>query len=204
MKQSKEIIIYDTEYWTDEGVMVRHWGGINDMPPLLYQIGAYKISVEDGLPIISDFSKLIKAKDEKGTLVKTTPYFENLTKITQEMIDNKGVALETALNEFSSFSNGCDLYSFGNDMYHTVLQSCFIASINCPFHVKNVKDIRKVLILSGMSEAEISKNSSGSLASFFGINIDNHQQHNARSDAFSIIEALRFLLKNNRLDLSWL
>ena len=45
---SASFIIYDTEYWTNDGTHTRRWQGLADYPPLLTQIGAVRVALTDG------------------------------------------------------------------------------------------------------------------------------------------------------------
>ena len=199
-----EIIIFDTEYWTDEGVLERSWKGIDDHPPVLIQIGGYKIKLKDELPIIEDWLSYVTPISRDGKNIKLNNYFSDLTGITQKKIDQDGRHPKQAISEFSDFVGPRKMYSYGDDVIDTFLPTCFMNGLVCPFDVSQVNDIRHIFRKSGITEAEISTNRSGSIAQHFGVYMDQHHEHDAKDDALSILEALRFLVKNGRLDINWL
>lgn len=199
-----EFIIYDTEYWTDEGVMARNWAGLNDHPPLLMQIGALKVSVEKGLPVREEFTLLVKPKDAFGNNVLVTPYFTKLTNITAEQVEKGGVLMDEAMTRFYEFTGERLMYSYGGDMRDCIVPSCFIQSVSCPFSARQERDVRHVLHRAGMSEEEMRQNTSGTLAAHFGIDIPGHWTHDALCDAGSILVTLRHLIEKGRLNPAWL
>lgn len=201
---SNEIIIYDTEYWTDEGVLARSWQGLDDHLPVLMQIGAYSVEMIEGLPVTGEWLSYISPIGRDGKIIKLNEYFSNLTGITQEKINEDGKHPELAIREFSNFVGHRKMYSYGNDIVDTFLPTCFTIDIKCPFNISQEKDVRHILRQSGVTEAEINTNRSGSIAQHFGISMGKHHEHDALDDAHSILEALRYLLKKRRLELSWL
>lgn len=201
---SRHIIIFDTEFWTDEGVMKRNWGGLDDHSPHLIQIGAFKVKVTSGLPVIEEFSILIKPRDEYRKELPITDYFTNLTGISEAMIKTEGHELAEALDKFKSFTGDAPLYSYGKDIIATIVPSCYIQGIPNPFPATQDKDVRQILRSAGMKDSDINANSSGSLAKFFGIELENHWIHDARCDANSILAALRHLEAQGALNLALL
>ncbi len=204
MSGHDEIIIYDTEYWTEDGAPKRNWNGPDDCPPLLVQIGGLKVKVEKGLPLTEEFSALVKPRDEFKKAVAITPFFEKLTGITQERIDKEGKELSDAIAEFYAFTGDRYMYSYGRDFLSTIVPSCFIQSVQNPFKPTQGKDIRQLLRLAGMSVEDMKANTSGSLAKHFGIELNNHWVHDARCDANSILVTLRHLETEKKFDIAWL
>ncbi len=200
-----EVIIFDTEFWADEGTNKRHWNGLDDQHPLLVQISAVKIKVEKGLPVVERFNVFVKPRDELGRDVKLTEYFTKLTNITQEHLDREGKYLPEALDEFKAFCGNRLLYSFGNDLRFPVLTSCWVEGIDFPFPAMQGKDVRQILRIAGMSDEEIYANSSGSLAQFFNLKVDDDfHLHDARCDTDSILIALRHLFETRDVSVQWL
>lgn len=199
-----EIIIYDTEYWTEDGSPKRNWNGPDDQPPLLVQIGGLKVKVEKGLTLTEEFSAIVKPRNEFGQPVSLTPFFEKLTGITQQRVDEEGRELDEVLKEFHAFTGDRLMYSYGRDLLSTIIPSCFVQSVSNPFKPTQGKDIRKILRHSGMTVEELIANTSGSLAKHFGIELENHWVHDARCDAYSILITLRYLEEKKRLDISLL
>jgi len=197
------IVIFDTEYLTDEGVMSRFWSGINDVPPLLVQLAAYKVEVVKGLPVTGELFLLSKPRDAYGKAIAPSAYFTKLTGITEEMINAEGIEFNSVMDKFLSFIGRDGIaYSYGNDFIRPLLYTCFYAGYQLPFSAKQGRDIRKVFCSAGMSVEEVSAQSSGSIAKYLGVDISSKYGHihDARFDALSIIEALRFLEKQGRLN----
>ena len=198
-----EIIVYDTEYWTDEGVLERGWQGLDDHLPVLIQIGAYRVKLVEELPASKEWLSYISPIGRDGKIIKLTDYFSNLTGITQEKINKDGKHPKFAIPEFSDFVGQRKMYSYGNDIVDTFLPTCFINGLKCPFHISQEKDVRHILRKSGVTEEEINANRSGSIAQHFGVFMDQHHEHDAKDDALSILEALRYLVKNGSLEMDW-
>lgn len=196
-----DIIIYDTEYWAQPGAAARGWNGLDDKPPLLIQIGVFRMRLDTGLPVVAEFSAIIKPRDAHGAVVPITPYFEDLTGITQQCVDHEGHELATVMHDFYAFTGDCALYSYGHDFLNTILPSCFINNVPIPFKPQQCRDIRQVLRQARVSDDDINANSSGTLAAHFGLTLENHWAHDARCDANSILASLRSLLAAGRLDL---
>ena len=201
---SNEIVVYDTEYWTDQGALDRCWHGIDDQLPVLIQIGAYRVKREAGLPTVSEMLSFITPIGRNGEPIRLNKYFCDLTGITQEKIDAEGKHPREAIEEFSKFVGISNIYSYGDDIVDTFLPTCFAIDIKCPFHLHQAKDARHVLRQAGVTEAEISTNRSGSIAHHFGVHLEKHHEHDAKDDAHSLLEALRYLERNERLKLDWL
>jgi DNA polymerase III alpha subunit (gram-positive type) len=201
---SNEIVIYDTEYWTDQGVLDRCWHGIDDQLPVLIQIGAYRVKHEAGLPTVDEMLSFITPIGRNGEPIRLNKYFCDLTGITQEKVDNDGRHPTEAISEFHKFVGNCNMYSYGDDIVDTFLPTCFAIDIKCPFDLHQAKDARHILRQAGVTEAEISTNRSGSIAHHFGVYLEQHHEHDAKDDARSLLEAFRYLQKNDKLKLDWL
>ncbi len=199
-----EIVIYDTEFWTDSGVLERSWGGLHDHLPVLIQIGAYRVKLEEGLPVNREWLSYVSPIGRDGGIIKLNKYFTNLTGITQEKIDDDGKPPDIAISEFADFVGERKMYSYRDDIVSTFLPTCFVNGIQCPFHVHQAKDIRLIFQKSGLTERELDANRSGTIAQHFGVTMDKHHEHDAKDDAYSILEALRYLLKNGHLQINWL
>lgn len=199
---TKEFIIYDTEYWTDEGVMQRGWMGLEDHPPVLIQIGAYKVKADDDLTIVDEFIHYCKPVDENGDDLPVTPYFTNLTNITLETVEKEGLTAEEILNKFKDFAGNSNIYSYGRDDYVSLLMSSYVNGFKMPIGIKQFNDIRRLLAKKGLCKDVVLGNTSGSLHKHFNISLDGHHVHDARDDALSILVSLREMLKSEEYSLS--
>lgn len=201
---SGEIIIFDTEYWADERSQEQRWNGLFDYPPLLIQIAAVKLRLTCGLTVTDEFEALISPIDEFARNVPLNRYFTDLTGITQAKIDREGVDLSVAMKTFSRFTKNCYCYSYGNDLLDTIVPSCFIQHVPCPFQPTRFRDLRTALLRTGMSEKELYSNSSGSLAEHLGLSGLNSNIHNAMDDVQSLIASLDHLLRCGSMKNDWL
>jgi len=197
----KEFVIYDTEYWTDEGVIARNWMGLKDHPPVVIQIGAYKVKADGDLTITDEFICYCKPTDQNGDALPITQYFTDLTQITAEKIENEGISTKDALIKFKEFVGDSNIYSYGRDDYVTLLMSCYINGLNMPISVKQFNDVRRLLAEKGLDESVVLNNSSGTLHQHFNINLEGNNVHDARDDAFSILSSLREMLKDSKYTL---
>jgi DNA polymerase III epsilon subunit-like protein len=201
---SNEIVVYDTEYWTNEGALERCWHGMHDHLPVVIQIGAYKARLEPGLPVSDELLSFITPIGRNGEIIQLNDYFCDLTGITQEKVDSEGKHPREAIAEFYEFVGDCNMYSYGDDVVDTFLPTCFMIDVKCPFNFRQARDVRHILRRAGVTMAEISTNRSGSIAQHFGIVLGKHHEHDAKDDAFSLLQALRFLETNGSLKLDWL
>lgn len=193
----KNITIYDTEYWTDEGCMARGWRGMDDQTPHTMQIGAIKLAVEDGFPEIGRLDITVIPKDFRGNMLPVTSFFTQLTHVTEGRILSEGLELKDALKVFYQFSGaeeGC-IYSYGGDE-STMLLSCFEQGVEFPFKRAQVYQINKVFERLGLSFDLMDKYNSGALAEGLGLTMESsHHQHDAICDVISLVTCLRHLTK---------
>lgn len=105
----EEFILLDTEFTSWEGAEERNWSGPNEYREIV-QIGAISVSGET-FEEQSSFSIFVKSI--KNPIL--SDYFKNLTKISQEEVDSKGVTFDEALKKFYGFVDGREVYSFGKD-----------------------------------------------------------------------------------------
>lgn len=201
---SNDIVIYDTEYWTDQGALDRCWHGMDDQLPVLIQIGAYRVKREPGLPSVEEMLLFVTPIGRQGEPIRLNKYFSDLTGITQEKVDGEGKHPKDAIAELQKFVGNCNMYSYGDDVVDTFLPTCFAIDIKCPFSLHQARDARQILRRSGVTDAEISTNRSGSIAHHFGVNIPQLHEHDAKDDARSLLEAFRYLEQQGRLLLDWL
>jgi hypothetical protein len=200
----KEIVILDNELWTDVGAMKRKWRGMNDFPPLVMQMGAARISLDDDCVEVQEwFSTYVWPQDEFGNLVNVTDFFTELTGITEDTIVQEGVAFSAALDSLASFCGPRNIYSYGNDVLNNVVPSCFIAGVDVPFRADQCFDIKFIFHRAGLAEDFLLSQNSGNLCNALGLPIDIGQ-HNAQQDVLSQVEVIKHLHMNKMLQLDWL
>lgn len=144
----------------------------------ILEIGA--IVVKEGQPV-QYFEKLI---DQKNAVPKA---IQNLTGITDEMIEQKGEPLEGALEELMKIIDHQVVYG-----YNTAFDCAFLLEAcqreNIEYQIRKVKDVQKI------ARKKI-KNGSGfklsEIAEKFGIS--NHQKHRALDDCKLTLQVLNKL-----------
>src|SRR3989338_11023344 len=105
------IVVFDTEYTSWEGAQARKWSGPNEYREIV-QIGA--VRVDASTPDFKEVdSLLIYVKPVKNPTL--SQYFIDLTGITQETVDTRGVTLAEAVQKFYTWSAGYTCYSWGLD-----------------------------------------------------------------------------------------
>ena len=188
------IVIFDTEYTTWKGCNENGWHGWQEKE--VVQIAAARINEK------------LEVLDELCLFVKPTinpvlsDYFENLTGITNAMVQEKGLFYPEAYAKFSEFVGNDVCWSHGwgspienpsdgNIMNH----NCEI--LNLP--VKNIKYKNVAAFFAEMYKKhgiDIKSQSSGMIARLLGReeNLKNLgiSEHNAMYDVYSIIEGLRY------------
>ncbi len=198
------VVIYDTEFWTDRGVQGRHWSGLYDYPPLLIQIGAIKCELSRGLPIIGEYASYVLPVDEYGRRAPLTDYLVQLTGISQNEFETSAIPLAGAMSSFAHFVNLDLMFSYGNDILASILPTCYLRSLTCPFTPRQVHDIRYILRHAGVTDELLTLHTSGTIASAFGLQLLDHTVHDALSDARSIVATIQHLNLTERLNLAWL
>ena len=107
ISKNKEFIIVDTEFTAWEGSMQRNWQRPNEYRELV-QISAIKIN---NLEITDSINIYIKPTFNP----KLSDYFTNLTGITNEIIDEKGIDVYSAIKTLHKFCGRNEVFSYGND-----------------------------------------------------------------------------------------
>lgn len=202
------VVIFDTEYLAVEGSHKRNWHGMDDPYPIVVQIAAARVSIPpQGSPFVPvsvrELCVIVKPSDEYDNEIPLDPYFINLTGISQEDVDVKGIELRDALCSLKQFAQDSLIYSYGRDDLSTLLPSCYIASVAFPFSPGQFRDVRHVFRRAGVSEEVIYGNSSGTIARALGAQFEA-RAHDAMNDVRSIVAALQLLYRRGSLELEWL
>jgi len=123
-------IIFDTEFTAWKGSMERDWSGENEYKELV-QISALKIKKKGKNIIITKKLNIYVLPRINRNL---SEYFINLTGITQETVETKGISFRQAIETFYRFCKDSNevkypLYSMGND-YYIIKENLKLNSIN--------------------------------------------------------------------------
>lgn len=181
----KEIIVYDTEYTTWEGAQERRWSGPNEFKEIV-QIGAVIVDTKNFKEIdsISIFVHPVKNPH-------LSKYFINLTHITQEEVDTRGIDLTDAINQFYKWSRGLDLYSYGTDA-EVIEDNCKLIGVSFPFEKERVHNVKEIFRAHGIAADDYM---SSTIVRAFGKE-PAHRGHNALNDVRILTKGL-LLLKHS-------
>lgn len=187
----KNIAIFDLECTTWEGAAARNWSGPGEHRELV-QLGAALVET-------SDFTELAS----RTWLVRPlrnpvlSQYFIDLTHITQESVDKKGVDFLTFLQQFS---HACakffkyELYCFdsrvdGSRLFDrdVLVENCDLYGVEFPFDLERFHNVNEIFHKHGVAVKQ-----SGSAPEAFGIKIPA-RPHNALNDVRGLILGLKLL-----------
>lgn len=196
MTEQRRIIIFDLEFTTWDGAMQRDWLGQTpdgtDEYREITQIGAIKVDWPSGT-VVDTFDQLVKPSVNPHV----SDYFTNLTGITQEDIDQRGVDFFTALKNFEAFvGDDGPLYSYGNDIAvigeNIVINRSHSTKIAIGGYNFAAVGINYFI---NHAAADTRRVNSGGLAKHFGLAhlIPSGAEHNALYDCYSILVALQHL-----------
>lgn len=109
-----KIIIYDTEYTSWEGSLVRNWNGPNEHKEIV-KLSAIKINIDKDIGIDDIFD--VTCKPQINPIL--SDYFVNLTNITNSEVTENGITCNEALEKFLNFCKEenklLNCYSYGNN-----------------------------------------------------------------------------------------
>ncbi len=192
-------IIFDCEFLVIEDAQRRYWCGPFDPDPVIAQIGAVKLGLCDGFPILDAKRIYVRPTDRHGEDYDIDPFFTQLTGVTEEIIRADGISLEQALIDLEKFSNGANFWSWGKDELNMMAISCYIANIAPIIPANRFDNACKLLLLAGMPYEDIKKTSSNKLAAYFELEHPPLKGHDALDDALSVTYVLQNLLQSGAL-----
>lgn len=193
------IVIYDTEYTSWEGAQDRDWDGPGEFRQVI-QIAAIKAEWPSG-KIIDTFNILVKP--ELNPVL--SDYITQLTGITQDDVDSKGITFEEALYLFLMFcgANGKTLSYGGDEMVlaeNVMLTRCEPHNLfGC--YAPHFIDI-SLFIRAAEPALTTNGRTSGELWEHFGLpRPGGFGAHDAIFDCASILAAMVHLNEQGRLPL---
>lgn len=198
----KTAIVFDCEFLCIQGSQSRFWCGAIDPDPVIAQIGAVRIGLEAGFPILETFKAYVTPIDRHGDKYALDPYFVNLTGITEEQIDQQGTSLQEALSGLENFSEGAGFWSWGKDELNMLAISCYIAGISPPIPASRFDNAVKLLLAAGMPVEDLARTPSNRLADYYGVDHPVLRGHDALDDALSVAYTLQHLLRCGKLHAS--
>ena len=179
-------LILDTEYTSWEGAHLRNWSGQGEYKELV-QLSCIKmrdIRTFNGSEFLSLYTK-----------PKLNPvlsdYFQSLTGINQQLINEVGLEIIDAIQLFSDFSEGLHCFSWENDIA-ILEENIKLLSTEPSLCIKKHTDIRLLfehfgVHCSHLSSGEIDDQIPGASI------ISPGNRHNALSDCVSIVSAINKL-----------
>ncbi|MFE0178760.1 3'-5' exonuclease [Streptomyces sp. NPDC059002] len=102
-------IVFDLEFTSWPSALEQDWGAPGQLREIV-QIGALRLS--EDCTVIEEYETLVRPVANP----QLSPYFTELTGITQESVDQNGIPPAQALSEFLGFCQGQTVLSYGNDM----------------------------------------------------------------------------------------
>jgi inhibitor of KinA sporulation pathway (predicted exonuclease) len=195
----KTAIIFDCEFLCIEGSQRRFWCAAHDPDPVIAQIGAVKLGLEDEFPILETYKTYVRPIDRFGHQYTLDPYFTDLTGITNAAIETEGVMLQDALSSLDRFSGGATFWSWGKDELNMVAISCYIAGIEAPIPAHRFDNAVKLLLAAGMPIGDLAKTPSNKLVDYYNVEHPALQGHDALDDALSVSYTLQYLMKTGKL-----
>lgn len=192
-------ILFDCEFLCLEGSRRRFWCAAEDPDPVIAQIGAAKLGLEDDFPILETFMVHVIPLDRNGDRYPLDPFFSKLTGITEADIDTQGVALPEALTRLDEFSKGARLWSWGKDELNMVAISCYVAGVLPTIPANRFDNAVKLLLTAGMPVEDLARTPSNKLVDYYGVEHPPLRGHDARDDALSVAYTLQHLLRDGRL-----
>ncbi|MCY1708959.1 exonuclease [Pannonibacter sp. SL95] len=193
------VIIYDCEFLTNATANRRCWFGCMDPDPLVVQIGAVKLMLDDDYRIEQRFMRLVRPIDRFGEPMLLDPFFTQFTSIEQTAVDCDGVSLSTALTELDSFADGADFWAWGKDELNMIAISCYVAGLPVPIDACRFGNASALLVRAGMPVADVMTTRSSSLSVYHGIERKGAKAHDALDDALSVALTLQHLMRQGLL-----
>lgn len=194
-----KLVIFDTEYLSRDGAMHRLWSAAEDPDPLLVQIGAVLVDLDDPVGVTDKLEVLVLPRNRHGELCKLDPYFVALTGISNERLRSEGMELSEALEALDRFSQGSHLWSWGKDELFALGISCFVQDVTPKIAAERFSNLKSVFQKSAMTELDIANTNSAALSAFFGLDQADLRDHDALDDAMSLSAAVLHLLKEGTI-----
>lgn len=182
----KQVIIYDTEYYTD-----KDWMGLNenpnpDLPRHLIQIGALKLDAAT-LAVVEEYDMMCKPP------LPLTDEFTRLSGISQQQVDARGVSFADIFRSFWKFKGDAPLYSYGSDI-EVLRRNLGYNNMPLPVDWPAVPENTNIRPFIQQHAPETIKVNSGRLVEVLGIR-PRHKEHTGLGDCHSIRETLIFLIE---------
>jgi len=195
----KTAVVFDCEFLCVQGSQSRFWCAAHDPDPVIAQIGAVELGLENDYPLLDTYKTYVRPIDRFGNRYALDPFFTGLTGITDKDIEVEGIALQDALAGLDRFSAGARFWSWGKDELNMVAISCYVAGIEPPIPARRFDNAVRLLIAAGMPMEDLAKTPSNRLADYHGVEHPPLKGHDALDDALSVSYTLQHLLRTGKL-----
>lgn len=195
----KTAIIFDCEFLCVEGSQRRFWCAAIDPDPVIAQVGAVKLGLEGEFPILETYKAYVRPIDRFGRQYPLDSFFTKLTGITEANLATEGKALQEALSDLGSFSDGARFWSWGKDELNMIAISCYVAGVQPPIPASRFDNAVKLLMAAGMPIEDLAKTPSSKLVAYYGVEHPPLKAHDALDDALSVSYTLQHLMKAGTL-----
>ncbi|WP_299701816.1 exonuclease [uncultured Tateyamaria sp.] len=197
---SRTAIIYDCEFATAPGAPQRFWCGPNDPDPVVFQIGAVRMSLAAPYKDLERFEVLILPTDRSGAPLTLDPLNARLTGVTDDRLAREGVTLANALDQFSRFAGDDRMWAWGKDEFNMIAISCYVAGIVPPIPADRFGNAPVLFLEAGVPLDVIHGLRSNTMLEHFGLSLPDARGHDALGDARMVAEVLRHLMQTDQLD----
>ncbi|MDK4705236.1 exonuclease [Rhizobium sp. CNPSo 4062] len=195
----KTAIIFDCEFLCLEGSQRRSWCAAHDPDPVVAQVGAVKLSLEDDFAVLDSYKAYVRPVDRFGEQYALDPFFTALTGVTEENIEAEGMALQDAIAGLDRFSDGARLWSWGKDELNMMAISCYVTGIRPLIPAHRFDNAVKLLLAAGMPIEDLAKTPGNELSHYYGVQHPPLKGHDALDDALSISYTLQHLMRAGKL-----
>ncbi len=183
---NEKIVLFDTEYTAWEGSRERGWSKSNEYKEIV-QIGGIILETQN-FTEVSCFN--VYVKPVLNPIL--SDYFINLTAITQELVQSRGIDLMSAYTRFVDWSAGIDSYSFGHDE-KVIIENFGLLNLSANFETQRFFNARN---LFEENNIDTSNYNSGNIIEYFGKQA-TLRAHDALNDSRIIADALREMVLNS-------
>ena len=197
---NRTAIIYDCEFATAPGAPQRFWCGPMDPDPVVFQIGAVRLSLDAPFEPMERFEVLVQPLDRTGAAMELHPLNASLTGVTEDRLNKEGVPLAVALDQLGTFAGQDRLWAWGKDEFNMVAISCYVAGIVPPIPASRFGNAPELFLEAGVPLDVIHGLRSNTMLDHFGLSLPDARGHDALGDARMVAEVLRHLMQEGALD----
>lgn len=189
-----KIAIIDTEFTSWEGSMQRGWSDENEHREII-QIAAVKFDIDKNEILKEEILNVI-VKPLKNPVL--SGYIKDLTGLSQKQINEEGLTYGEAVEKLSIFEEDTiGLYAWGQEEF------IFYENNNIhglPKYPKKCFDLHNFFFRKNLIDSNIN---SGKFGIYCNQKVDSdYSEHNALYDVFSIAVGLKYMIKENKIDIT--